>query len=185
MSVRLAVMLADGAEPLEVVAPVDAWRRGGIEVTCVSIMDAKAVEAAQGMKLEADALLSDVDLMSFDALFVPGGSVGVENLLQCDALADSLRAFMAQGKHVLAICAGPMVLNAAGVLEGRRVTCYPGCETGFPTGSYVDDAGVIVDGNLITAAGPAYALSLGIAGLEAMTTQAEAKEVAEGMLVSK
>lgn len=183
MSMRLAVMLADGAEPLEVVAPVDVWRRGGIEVTCVSIMDTKVVEAAQGLKLEADVLLGDVDLTSFDALFVPGGSVGVENLLQCDVLADALRAFMAEGKHVLAICAGPMVLNAADVLDGRRVTCYPGCEEGFPSNVYTDDAGVIVDGNLITAAGPGYALALGITGLEAMTTQARANEVAKGLLV--
>lgn len=176
----LIVLLADGAEPVEVIAPVDAWRRGGVDVTLAALGN-RTVELAQGLRLEADALLAETDPMEFDAVFVPGGSVGVDNLLASNQVLDTLRTFDEAGKHVFSICAGPMVLNAAGILEGRHVTCYPGCEKDFPAGSY-QGGGVVQDGNLITAAGPAFALELGLTSLSALTTPENAQQVRSGML---
>lgn len=178
----VAVLLADGAEPLEVTAPVDAWRRGGVSVTLAALGGSRTVELAHGMRFDADAVLAETDLTRFDALFVPGGSVGVENLLASSQVLDAVRAFAEAGKHVFAICAGPMVLNAAGILEGRRVTCYPGCQEGFPAGAY-QGGGVVQDANLITAAGPAFALELGLTSLAALTSEETARQVAADMLV--
>ncbi len=179
----VAVLLADGAEPLEVIAPVDAWRRGGVSVTLAALDNSRTVELAHGMRLDADALLAEVDLAQFDALFIPGGSVGVENLLASTAALDAVRTFAKAGKHVFAICAGPMVLNAAGILEGRRVTCYPGCQEGFPAKAY-QGGGVVQDANLITAAGPAFALELGLTSLAALTSEETARQVAADMLMA-
>ncbi len=184
MSTTLAILLADGAEPVEVIAPLDAWRRGDVDVTCISIMGRRSIKLAQGLRMEADATLDDVVLSSFDALFIPGGSVGVDNLLACKEVANALREFATAGKFIFSICAGPMVLNAAGILKGRRATCYPGCETDFPAGTYPGHSGIVHDGNLVTASGPAYALDFGLVCLAVMTTQSNADKVSASMLAN-
>ena len=182
MSKSVVVFLADGCEPLEVVAPVDALRRGGVEVVLASIKDSLEVRAAQGVKLQADAPLSALDLTGFDMAVVPGGSLGVENL-GCNArVMAELTRRMEAGEYVAAICAGPTVLAKAGLLNGRAAVCYPGCEEGWPAGVYQPDTDVFVDGNLITATGPGTALSFGIQLLRTLEGDAAADEVASGML---
>ena len=68
-----AIMLGEGFEPVEAVGPADVLRRGGVEVTLVSVMGQLEVRAAQGVGVRADALEGDVDLGGFDLLVVPGG----------------------------------------------------------------------------------------------------------------
>lgn len=185
MNPSLAVLLADGAEPLEVAAPVDALRRGGVRVACVAVGGARTVELAQDVRMDADSLLVETHLPDFDGLLIPGGSVGVDNLLSSSAVLEAVASFAREGRFVAAICAGPMVLNAAGILEGRRVTCYPGCEAGFPTEAYTGTLGVVRDENLVTASGPAFALEFGLTCLAALTTQENANEVAADMLAQR
>lgn len=183
MAVKVAVMLGDGFEPVEAIAPIDCMRRAGINASAVSVMESKDVLAAQDIKVVADAQVDEVDLVGFDCIVVPGGSVGVENLKASKPLADALRLFMEQNRHVAAICAGPTVLNELGLLEGRKATCYPGCEAGFPEGVYQNLSGVVVDGNLITASGPGQALDFGIAVTKALCGDTVADDVASGMLI--
>ncbi len=184
MAKTAAIMLGDGFEPVEAVAPLDALRRGGVQVTTVSVMGRKDVTAAQDVPVIADALVEDADLDGFDVVIVPGGSVGVENLGKCAKLGEALKRRMAAGKMVASICAGPTVLAELGLLEGRRATCYPGCETVFPAGVYVKDK-VVVDENLITSEGPGTALDFGIAVLRAVAGDAAADRVAAGMLLGE
>lgn len=184
MAKSVVVFLADGCEPLEVVAPVDALRRGGVDVVLASVKDDLAVRAAQAVTLQADAPLSALDLTGFDMAVVPGGSVGVENLAKCEPLAAALRAFMAEGRLVASICAGPTILADLGLLEGRTATCYPGCEGGFPAGAYVGGPTVHRDGNLVTASGPGQALDFGVAALRALAGDAVADQVAKDMLIT-
>lgn len=183
MSEKVAIMLADGFEPVEVTAPIDCLRRAGIEVDSVSIMPGLNVESAQNIEYIADKLLDDVDLNDYDALIVPGGSVGVENLKKCRKLSEALGNFFNEDKVVASICAGPLVLNAFGLLEGRHATCYPGCEADFPSGVYVPLEDVVIDGNLITSKGPGTALDFGIEIVRKLADEDTAEEVARGMLV--
>ena len=180
-----AIMLGEGFEPVEVIAPADALRRAGVAVTLVSTMGEAVVEAAHGIRVTADALEADVDLGAFDMLVVPGGSLGVENLAKSDALAAALRERMADGRLVGAICAGPTILADLGLLEGRRAVCYPGCEEGFPAGAYQAGVDVCVDGGLVTATGPGKALDFGIALVRAVAGDAVADEVAADMLMAR
>ena len=175
-------MLGDGFEPVEVVAPVDVLRRGGVDVTLVSVMGRKEVTSAQDIKMVADALVEDVDLDLFTMVVVPGGSVGVENLGKCDKLAESLRDRMKANKLVGSICAGPTILANLDLLQDHKAVCYPGCETNFPAGVYQPNVDVCIDKNLITATGPATALPFGRALLEALKSEKDASEVASGML---
>lgn len=91
MAETVAVMLGDGFEPVEVVAPVDVLRRGGVEVTLVSVMGRKEVTSAQDIKMVADVLVEDVDLDLFTMVVVPGVRIGVET----SANATSLRELAA------------------------------------------------------------------------------------------
>ena len=75
------------------------------------------------------------------------------------------------------------MLNELGLLEGRKVTCYPGCEEGFPQGVYLTGQSVVVDDNLITASGPGQALEFGIAIVRALCGDDVADQVASSMLI--
>lgn len=183
MAKKVAMMIGEGFEPIEVVAPVDCLRRAGADVELVSVMPGVQVESAQDITIMTDSLDKDVSFDEFDMLVVPGGSVGVENLKKSELLLDAIRDFMKNGKLMGSICAGPTVLNAAGVLEGRKATCYPGCEAGFPDSVYQTGYGVVVDGNLITASGPGQALEFGIALSQALCGKDAADQVASGMLL--
>lgn len=183
MAKSAVVFLANGCEPLEVVAPVDALRRGGVEVVLAAVSDDLTVRAAQGIRLEVDAPLSTLDLEKFDIAIVPGGSIGVDNLGKSQRVVAELTRRMEAGEKVAAICAGPMVLANAGLLAGRKAVCYPGCEEGWTAGIYQAGKDVFVDGNLITAIGPGAALPFGLQILRELAGDEVADDVAAGMLV--
>ena len=155
MAKSAVVFVANGCEPVEVTAPVDALRRGGVDVALAVVSDDLTVRAAQAVTLQADAPLSTLDLTQFDVAIVPGGSVGVDNLGKSARVVAELRRRMEAGEYVAAICAGPMVLANAGVrFPAGAAVCYPGCEEGWPADVYQAGKDVFVDGNLITATGP-------------------------------
>lgn len=85
---------------------------------------------AHGIAISADATLDSLDssaLAGFDGVALAGGWQGMLNLKASQKLREILREFKAEGKLVSAICASPIVLDAAGVLEGK-FACYPSCE---------------------------------------------------------
>lgn len=181
---KVAMLLGDGVEPVEAVAPIDVLRRGGVEVVLVACQGDDTITSAQNIDMGTNVNVKDIDLTDFDMLIVPGGSGGVEVLKANAAVKDALTTFMDDNRLVGSICAGPTVLNEFGLLEGHKVTCYPGCEAGFPAGVYSNSIGVVRDGNLITASGPGQALLFGFALLQKLTDTANAKSVADGMLVT-
>ena len=181
-SCRVAVMLGEGFEPVEALTPVDVLRRAGVCVTTVSVMPGREVVSAHGVPVVADTQVDAADLAVFDALVLPGGSVGYKNLSACEPLREALVEQDAEGRLVAAICAAPMLLAQLGLLDGRRATCYPGCEDVFPAGAYQAEADVVRDGNLITASGPAKSLPFALAVLEALAGSEAALSVARGML---
>ena len=159
---KVYLFLADGFETVEALAPVDVMRRAGIEVVTVSIMERAAVVSAQGVTVVADALYGDVSLADADALVLPGGGVGTDNLSAHQPLREALKEAHSAGVLVAAICAAPMVLGRIGILEGRKATCYPGCE-GDLFGAEYTAAAVQEDGNIITGCGPGVSFDFGFA----------------------
>ncbi len=182
---KVAVMLGEGFEPVEAIAPVDVLRRGGVEVTTVSVMTDRLVMAAHGVVVMADAQLDEVSFDDFDMIVVPGGSGGVENLSKCQPLLDALKVFAEEKRFIGSICAGPMILADLQLLDGRNATCYPGCQTNFPEGVYQDVYGVVRDGNIITASGPGQAIDFGVELLRALEGDKIAQDVAKGMLLER
>lgn len=159
---KVYIFLADGFETVEALAPVDVMRRAGLDVVTVSIMGRKDVLSAQNVTVLADELYENIAFDDADALVLPGGSVGTDNLSAHGALRALLVDACSRGLLVAAICAAPMVFGRIGVLKGKRATCYPGCEGDLFDAEYTAKA-VEQDGNIITACGPGASFEFGFA----------------------
>lgn len=178
-----AILLADGFETVEAFAPIDVLTRAGAEVIRVSCMEQPTVFSAQGIPTVCDVRLSEIDFSDVDCLIVPGGMGGVDNLRITPGVKEELKRRVEANKLLCVICAAPMLLAELGLLEGRKVTCYPGCDKDFPVSVRPSKNGVYKDENLISASGPAYGLAFGIEIAKALVGEKAAQDVAEGMLM--
>ena len=95
----------------------------------------------------------------------------------------ALRDFNQQGKWIGAICAAALALNEAGVLEGRRFTCYPGVEQKLPPDIQPVDGIVVVDGHLITSQGPGTAFEFALKVIAECSGPNTSAEVRAGLLL--
>lgn len=156
---RAFAFFADGFEEVEALTVVDGLIRAGIEVVKVSVMETRRVVSSHSVPVECDCLVAEVQGQKADLVFLPGGMPGSTNLAQSWPV-NELVVQHAQGALVAAICAAPaVVLGPLGLLEGRRATCFPGCEEYSPSVSFSTE-GVVVDGNIVTAKSVAYAWPL-------------------------
>jgi protein deglycase len=178
---RACVLLADGFEETEAVTVIDVLRRAEIEVEVLGV-EGKKCTGSHGIVVEADALLSDRKSERFDVVVLPGGMPGAATLRDHWGVQKLVQAQHAAGGLVAAICAAPIALAKAGVLEGRRATCFPGFEQQL--GSAVHETSSVVrDGNVITSRGVGTALPFSLALVEALRDKPAAISLAERMLV--
>ena len=148
---KAVIFFAPGLEECEGLVTVDLLRRAGVEVQICAVSNDRTIVGAHGIRIVCDALASDADRTA-DAVILPGGIPGTPNLAASRTVCDLVREFDASGRLVAAICAAPTVLGGLGLLEGRRATCYPGCEDGLGGAAYID-AETVRDGNIITGSG--------------------------------
>ena len=178
---RVYVFLADGFEDVEALIPVDVWRRGGIDVTTVSITDFPLVQSAHGVNIETDMMFEQSDFSDADLLFLPGGMPGASNLYAHEGVRKVVLAQAEKGKRIAAICAAPaVVLAQLGILDGRRATCYPGFEQMLEKATYTGGL-VTVDKNITTGEGPAAAFPFAYELLGQLVNPQTANQIAEGM----
>ena len=162
---KIAIFLADGFEEVEAIAPIDLLRRGGVEVTTVSIMGRTAVHGSHGIDVEADTVFEEFSFEGIDMLILPGGGLGTKNLKAYEPLNEKVKEFYAAGKYIAAICAAPTIFGMLGLLKGKRATCYGGMEDQLTGATAVTDP-VVVDGNIITSRGMGTATLFGLKLLE-------------------
>jgi len=175
---RLLLLLAEGFEEIEALGTADLLRRGGLTVTLCSIGASLEVMGAHGICVRAEAVLEALDASGHDGLVLPGGLGGSKRLAASPAVRALLAAFDAQGKWICAICAAPaLVLTAAGVLRGRRATCYPAPEFLHLLGESYAGGKAVVDGRLITAEGPGRVADFAGAILKALQGEGVARTV--------
>jgi len=163
MAKRALVILADGFEEIEAATPIDVLRRAQVDVVVAGLNDIK-VKGSRGLVVMADMKL-DAVRGEFDALILPGGSLGAKNLAVSEKVKALIKKMNDSGKIVAAICASPaIVLNQTGVLKNKKATCYPGMQGNFYSDVKYKEEDVVSDGNIITSRGPgtamAFALSL-------------------------
>lgn len=182
--IRVGIFLADGFEEIEGLTQVDVLRRAGFEVTTISIMQRKQIEGAHKIMVEADSLYEETEFDGFDALILPGGQPGTNNLLAHQGVRQEIRDFAKAGKLLAAICAAPTVLAAAGLLDGKRATCYPGCEEAFSDQVIFTGEKLEEDGMIITANGMAQALAFSFAIVRKLAGNDALEAVKKGVAFS-
>ena len=191
MAKKAIVLLADGFEEVEAVTPIDYLRRAGVEVTTAAIADSLTVKGRWGgLKVTADTPLADA-LAEFakegtgdwDAIIVPGGMPGAQNIAASEEAGSLIKKMAAKGRLICAICAAPaVVLFPLGLLSGKKFTCYPGMEEKVSGGEW-SDRRVVVDGNIITSRGAGTAGEFAIAIIEKLLDEAAAKKIANAVLL--
>lgn len=160
---KVYILFAEGFEVIEALASVDVLHRAAVEIVKVAVGGSLDVGSSHGhVVVHCDALIESLSLDDGDALILPGGNPGYINLRQSEAVCSVVRDYMAQGRVVAAICGAPMVLAAAGVAHGSRVTCHSSVVEEMAAYSYVGGA-VVEDGNLITGAGAGVSVEFALA----------------------
>ncbi len=178
MSTKIAIFMANGCEEIEGLTVVDILRRAGITIDMVSITGSKTVTGSHKIAFEADKMIEDTDVSTYDGIVLPGGIPGTPNLGACEVVTTAVKEFAAQGKLVAAICAAPSVLGQCGVLDGKYATSYPGFEEEMTGCTYLEDA-VVMDDNIITSRGMGTAMEFALAILECLTDQETAVAMGE------
>ncbi|MFA6970560.1 MAG: DJ-1 family glyoxalase III [Gallionella sp.] len=177
---RVLVLFAQGSEELETVSIVNILRRAGVDVTLAGLSTG-ALRGSRGITIQPDTTLDAVLHDSFDMIVLPGGQPGSRHL-QADARVIKLVQQMAGlGRYVAAICAAPMVLASAGLLDGKRATCFPTCLDGFPN-VHLQTAAIVEDGKIITSRGPGTAMDFALLLVERLTGAAKRNEVEAGLV---
>lgn len=156
------MLLAEGFEETEAITVIDLLRRAGIETVTLGVTgDGCVITGSHGIPVTADKPLAEIAGTRSHALVLPGGQPGTTHLKQDSRVRDLLIEFDREKKWVAAICAAPSVLAAAGLLNGRRATCYPGVEPEM-TDATIIQAPVVRDGHCITSRGVGTAIAFGL-----------------------
>lgn len=154
------VFLAPGFEEIEALAVVDVLRRAELEVRMVGV-GGKDITGAHGIAVRCDITDAQAVTDGLNMVVLPGGMPGTLNLGKSPIVRACAEYCVKNDKWLAAICAAPSALGRFGLIEGKKVTCYPGFESQL--GGAVHTGGRVVrDGRLITAIGPGAALEFAL-----------------------
>ena len=174
------MILGEGFEPMEAVAPCDILRRGGVEVQLAGIGGTE-ITGGHGICVHADCRVKDMRLDGTQMVILPGGLGGVQSILGCEQAKNFLRLAYEDGKYIAAICAAPTILAGLGILEGKKATCYPGLE-GQMAGAQMVAAGAVQDGRIITGRAAGAADEFGLLCLRALKGKETSEQVAASIV---
>ncbi len=173
---KILELLADGNETIELLTVVDYLRRADIKIDMVSTTGSKDLVTSHGVRYQADYLLEEINPEDYDGVYIPGGTKGAETLRDDDRVIEIVKKFEAANKLIAAICAGPIVLDKAGVLADKKATSFPTIKQELKNvGEYMDDEIVVTDGNVTTGRGAAVTNYLALRLIELIKGK-EAKE---------
>ena len=156
--VKVAILVTDGFEQVELLEPRKAFDQAGAKTTVVS----PNKDRVRGWNVKewdeevaVDEPLENSDGKKFDALLLPGGVINPDALrIDLKAVA-FVKSFFDAGKPVAAICHGPWTIIEAGAAKGRRIASWPSLKTDLRNaGAEWVDQEAVVDGNLVTSRNP-------------------------------
>ena len=157
---KVAILLAPvGSEEVEFTEPKKAVEDAGASVDVIGIQAGEAQtmnsDVNPGETFTVEKTFAEVSPDDYDALIVPGGTVGADNLRGSDEAVSFVRGFFEQAKPVGVICHGPWTLVEADVVRGRTLTSYPALQTDIRNagGNWVDEE-VVTDQGLVTSRNP-------------------------------
>lgn len=179
--IKILVPVAEGSEEMEAVIIIDMLRRAEFNVTVVA--DSYSVTCSRNVKIQPDILFNQLNPnSSFDAIILPGGLIGTQNLLNNKFLSDLLNNHKNSNKLIGAICAAPTIFANLGLLkQNDKITSHPSVRSHLSKYNYSEEK-VVFTSNIITsrAAGTAIEFSLKI--IEYFSGKDKAKEIANAII---
>jgi 4-methyl-5(b-hydroxyethyl)-thiazole monophosphate biosynthesis len=172
---HVVVPLADGFEEIEAITVIDLLRRAGLRVTAAGLAGTSAT-GAHGIAVACDRVFDAADVAGADALVLPGGMPGSTRLRESGAVRAAVARMAGEGKLIGAICAAPTVLEACGVLSGRRATSHPNHAHEMRSCRYEESA-VVEDGNLITSRGAGTSIDFAAALIRRLAGEDAARDI--------
>lgn len=175
------ILLGNGFEETEAIAPCDILRRADVPVQFVGL-GGREISGGHGIAVCADITAEEMNLDEMEMIVLPGGMGGVHSILDCPAALDAVRHAWAGGRWVTAICAAPTILAKLGITDGKKATCYPGLESQMGSAQMQSGAAAVQDGKLLTGAGPGTAIDFGLLLVRALRGKETAKKVYDGLV---
>jgi len=175
---KALLILHEGFEEMEAIAPIDILRRAGVTLTTASREDKLAVTGKNNVTMNADAMLDDVCSETYDLLVLPGGP-GTARSRGDQRVIELVQKHAKAGKLIGAICAAPTILQAAGVLEGKQYTAHISVSDQLP--DIIEDQAVVEDGMIITSRGAGTACEFGLCLARRIAGEKVASEISDAI----
>lgn len=155
---RIAILVANGFEQVELTGPKEALEKAGADTQIVSIEQEKVTawdRTNWGEEFQVDVTIEKASAQDFDGLVLPGGQLNPDFLRVNEQAIQFVREFDSQEKPIAAICHGPWTLIEADLVRNKRMTSYPSIKTDLKNAGadWVDEE-VVIDGRLITSRKP-------------------------------
>lgn len=182
---KILAFMANGTEDSELIGTLSLIKRAKIDRYLISVEDDLTLKGSHSNTILCDALLKDLsmhELLNYDAIFIPGGKRGVDTMKKNKDLLKLISEYNKRGKPLFSICAGPTVLEKAGVMDGINFTCYDGFEEEIKEGIY-HKTGVVKDKNIITARSVAYVTPFGLEIIKYLVSEEESLRVKKTILI--
>jgi len=174
--------MSEGFEEIEAVTIIDVLRRAGAELKVFGV-EGLELEGAHKLRIAVDGLVGEAAQEPWDLVVLPGGMPNASTLRDNPEVQALLRAQADRSGRVAAICAAPIALAKAGLLEGKQATCYPGFEAELG-GATHQLSEVVSDGLLTTSRGPGTAMAFSLSLVAQLFGREQATRLASQLLVS-
>lgn len=168
------VFLANGFEEIEALAPLDLFRRAGLEARTVGVGSSEII-GTHGIAVKADITVPE-KTDDLELIVLPGGMPGATNLQQSEMVQEMIDYCAENNIRMAAICAAPFILGEKGLLNCRKAVCFPGFEDSLK-GAAIADAGVVTDGLFTTAKSAGHAVAFGLELVKQLKGEKAAEEL--------
>lgn len=177
MKKRALILIHPGFEEMEAAAPIDLLARAGADVIQASTEASHDVEGRNGIVWKATHLFADLSTEHFDVIILPGGP-GVKKLRGRSDIIECLQRQHREDALLGCICAGPLMLKDAGLIDGLRYTAHPSTSGELQNAEAVE---VAIDKGIITSQGAGTATEFSLAIIEALFNRETAIEIAQAI----
>lgn len=177
---KVIIALAPGFEEIETITVVDILRRAGAKAVLAGTEEG-LIKGSRGVAVLPDIFIDKVDEDDFDMIVLPGGQPGTGNLLKSEKVMAIVKKMHKENKLIAAICAAPIVLKSAGILNGVHATSHPSVKDQLAESDYSEER-VVVDGNIITSRSPGTALEFAMKLVEILFDMEMVNKINSGVM---
>ena len=173
--------LPEGFEEIEALATVDILRRGGADVSLVSLTQDKHITGGKNVVVHADITFDkflNLERAESDVFILPGGP-GTDNYLKFPEFEELMRK---SNNLICAICAAPSILDQWGILDGITAVCHP--SRTFKRAK-LGEKSVEIQERFITAKGPSSTFEFALAVLKNVEGEEAAKKIESELKLSQ